>query len=73
MMKKITTVILFIIATATFIRPAFAYLDPGTASMLLQGIIGGIAAAGAVISLNYQRFKYAVLSMFRKKDGEEKK
>lgn len=37
--------------------PAYAYLDPGTASMLLQGIIGGIAAGFAVISMNYHRLK----------------
>lgn len=73
MRKAITSLLLMIICSLILMRPAFAYLDPGTASMLLQGIIGGIAAAGAVISLNYQRFKYAVLSMFRKKDGEEKK
>jgi len=73
MKRNIAKMSLFIICMATFMRPAFAYLDPGTASMLLQGIIGGIAAAGAVISLNYQRFKYALLSMFRKKDSEGKK
>jgi hypothetical protein len=39
------------------IRPAHAYLDPGAASMLLQGIIGGIAAGGAVVSMNYRRLK----------------
>lgn len=26
-----------------FAEPAFAYIDPGTGSMILQGIIGGVA------------------------------
>ena len=30
-------------------EPAFAYLDPGTGSMLLQVILGGIAAVGVAI------------------------
>jgi len=28
---------------------AFAYIDPGTGSIILQGLIAGIAAAGATI------------------------
>lgn len=36
---------------------SYAYLDPGTASLILQGIIGGIAAAMGVASLYWQRIK----------------
>jgi hypothetical protein len=36
---------------------AYAYLDPGTASLLLQGIIGAIAAGLVVIKLYWQRLK----------------
>ena len=35
-----------------FSQQAFAYLDPGTGSMILQGIIAGIAVAGFTIK-NY--------------------
>lgn len=37
--------------------PAYAYLDPGTGSMILQGMIGGIAAAWAVFGLYFQKIK----------------
>jgi len=30
---------------------AFAYLDPGTGSMLLQVILGGVAAVGVALKL----------------------
>lgn len=30
-------------------QPAFAYLDPGTASLALQALIGGLAAAGVAV------------------------
>lgn len=36
---------------------AHAYLDPGTASLLLQGIIGGIAAGLVVIKLYWTKLK----------------
>jgi len=38
-------------------RPAFAYLDPASGSMILQGILAGIAAAGVVIGIFWRRLK----------------
>lgn len=34
-----------------------AYLDPGTGSMLLQVILGGVAAVGVAIKLYWHRFR----------------
>ncbi|MFA5960985.1 MAG: hypothetical protein WC785_10780 [Tatlockia sp.] len=34
---------------------AFAYLDPGTGSILLQGLIGGITAGLVFLRLYWQR------------------
>ena len=42
---------------------AFAYIDPGTGSIILQGLIAGIAAAGATISIYWTKIK----SFFSKK------
>ena len=36
---------------------AFAYLDPGTGSILLQGLIGGIAGGLVVIRLYWGKIK----------------
>ncbi len=47
-----------------FTAPAFAYLDPGTGSLILQGLIGGIAAGLAVISIYYQKIKLFVRRLF---------
>lgn len=71
-MPRLTSLSLLIVYTVFLARPAYAYLDPGTASMLLQGIIGGVAAAGAVISMNYQRIKHAIHSRFGRKKGTDK-
>ena len=40
-----------------FYTNAFAYIDPGTGSILLQGLIGAIAAGGAAISLYWSKIK----------------
>lgn len=52
------------------IKPAFAYLDPGTGSMILQGIIGGVAAGITVISLYYQRLKLFLSQLFGKRKAD---
>ncbi len=47
--------------------PAFAYLDPGTGSMLLQALIGGIVAAFAVWSFYWNKLKALVSQFWTKK------
>jgi hypothetical protein len=46
-----------LLALGLLTTPAYAYLDPGTGSILLQALIGGIAASVTVVSLYYQRVK----------------
>ena len=41
----------------SYTSPAYAYLDPGTGSLLLQGLIGGIAAVMAFLSIYWQKVK----------------
>jgi hypothetical protein len=41
-------------------EPAFAYLDPGTGSMLLQVILGGIAAVGVALKLFWHKIRIAL-------------
>ncbi len=48
--------------------PAYAYLDPGTGSMLLQGLIGGIASGETVIALYYQKVKLFIRKLRGRSD-----
>jgi len=48
---------------------AFAYLDPGTGSMLLQVILGGIAAVGVALKLFWHKIRVAI--GLSKKPGAE--
>lgn len=53
---------LFIALLLSFSTGASAYLDPGTGSMILQGLIAGIAVAGFTI----KTYWYKLRSMFGK-------
>ena len=46
----------------------FAYLDPGTGSMLVQLLVGGVAAAGVAVKLYWHRILR--LLRIRKTDPE---
>jgi hypothetical protein len=37
-------------------RLVFAYLDPGSSSMIVQMFLGGLAAAGVALKLYWRRF-----------------
>jgi len=49
---------------------AVAYLDPGTGSMLLQVILGGIAAVGVAIKLYWHKLR-AAFGMAKKEETED--
>ena len=53
-----------IIGLISYTSPAYAYLDPGTGSMLLQGLIAGLAVFISVLSIYWQKVK----SFFVKKE-----
>ena len=41
----------------SYTSPAYAYLDPGTGSMLLQGLIAGLAVVMSMLSIYWQKVK----------------
>jgi hypothetical protein len=64
-----STVILFccgfLIAFNPFLA-AWAYLDPGTGSMILQLLLGGVAGLVIIVKLYWQRF----ISLFKGKSPD---
>tara|TARA_B100001123_G_C14667473_1_gene772137 strand:+ start:72 stop:290 length:219 start_codon:yes stop_codon:yes gene_type:complete len=52
---------------------SYAYLDPGTGSIILQAIIGFIAASIATVSVYWTKFKSIISKIFNKKGKEKKK
>ena len=56
----------FFAVTVIFLYPStsYAYLDPGTGSILLQAILGAIAAGFMTISIWWQKFKSFISKIF---------
>ena len=47
---------------------AYAYIDPGSGSIILQALLGALAAIGASISIYWNKFK----NLFKRKKKIEK-
>jgi hypothetical protein len=58
------------IVTLVASESVFAYLDPGTGSMLLQVILGGVAAVGVAIKLFWHKIRVAI-GLGRKSDADD--
>lgn len=56
---KSSDVFAMLVLAAAVLSPgrALAYLDPGTGSMLLQGLIAGVAGGLAVVGLYWNKLK----------------
>ncbi|HEX9584151.1 MAG TPA: hypothetical protein VGB36_06590 [Gammaproteobacteria bacterium] len=55
------------IFTSVYTAPVFAYLDPGTGSIILQGLLAGVAIVVAAGSVFWHRIKSTFASLFRRK------
>ena len=62
--------ILIIVLLLLMFTDAVAYLDPGTGSMLLQVILGGVAAVGVAVKLYWHKLR-AAFGMAKKEEPEE--
>jgi uncharacterized membrane protein YfcA len=49
-----------------FTEPAYAYLDPGTGSMILQAVIGAIVGSAVAIKIFWKRIKHFFLRLIGK-------
>lgn len=60
--------IMFSLVTAA---PALAYIDPGTGSFLVQGIIAGVVGAGVAIKLFWHKIKAAITGQAISEDDDD--
>lgn len=58
--------IAFLLLFAAAISPAYAYLDPGTGSLIIQGLLAGIAMVLLTIKMYWQKLLSLFHSLFRK-------
>ncbi len=55
-MSKSIFCIVAVSAVIVLMKPAYAYLDPGAASMILQALLGGIAGLAVLCTLYWRKF-----------------
>ena len=67
MSKKLLMTVTPVLLAMTVSSPAYAYLDPGTGSIILQGVIAGIA----MVTLTLKTYWYKLTSFFSKNRDED--
>lgn len=72
MKKKINTSIFVIVCSLLLSTNSYAYIDPGSGSIILQAIIAAFAGAGTAITIYWKKVKLFFSKIFKKKDNEEK-
>tara|TARA_B100001778_G_C18269367_1_gene485877 strand:+ start:20 stop:250 length:231 start_codon:yes stop_codon:yes gene_type:complete len=72
MKKTLIYLTLNIIAIFLIVSNAYAYLDPGTGSFILQAIIGFLAALSAGFLYYWTKVKNFFLKFFKKNNNDEK-
>lgn len=68
--KFFNILVLSIFFSVLSIRNAFAYLDPGTGSIILQALIGLIATTSATIVFYWRKIKTVLKGIFKKKEKD---
>ena len=51
-----------------FVSNAFAYIDPGMGSMILQSLIGALVGVGIILKVYWTKIKFVILDRKSKKD-----
>lgn len=68
MSKKTRSVFVWLVTLLLFVpRPAAAYLDPGTGSMFLQGLIAVIGATLATVGIYWRSTRDLIRRILRRK------
>lgn len=69
--KKITrlriTIITFVLVSLLFPQNAYAYLDPGTGSLIIQILIAGFLGVSYYIKVNWKKVKNYFAKFFSDK------
>ena len=59
-----------LVAPMLFMNSAYAYIDPGTGSMIVQAIIAALVAIGASVGIFWNRVRSLFGRLFGRKNSE---
>jgi len=66
MSRNLPSTLILVVAILAVSTPAYAYLDPGTGSLILQGAVAAIASAAYASKLYW----YKIKAFFSKDESE---
>ena len=70
-MSQVKFHILATTSIIAFSSPAYAYIDPGAGTLIVQGLIGSFVAITTIAGLYMQRIRAAFGRKFGKTDGSD--
>lgn len=65
-MKSIIVFLVLFFITGFFISDAYAYLDPGTGSVVLQALIGVLVGVVITVKIYWYKLKEKILGISKK-------
>ena len=65
-MKELTVILMSIFLVLIFVNHSYAYIDPGTGSIILQATLAAIVGSAVTIKLFWQRIKIFFLRLVGK-------
>ena len=74
MLKQYQVFLLMIIPLMFYqfsVPDVFAYIDPGTGSIIIQMIIGGLVGTGIAVKVFWYRIKSALSPSFKRNNSDE--
>jgi len=71
-MKKIHIIFLTLITYFFLSTNSYAYIDPGSGSIILQAIIAAFVGASTTITIYWKKIKLFFSKIFKKKNNEKK-
>ena len=69
-MGKLCGFLLCAISPLFFVKQAYAYIDPGTGSMVVQALLAVVAVVSVSIGIFWQRFRSFLNRIFNRKNSK---
>lgn len=66
-MRTVIILLTILISSSFLISDAFAYLDPGTGSIVIQAIIGALVGVGITLKIYWYKLKEKLIGVSKKK------
>lgn len=71
-LKRFTMALLIVLTLFLLtVRQTYAYIDPGTGGMIIQGLIGLLVGALATVGILWKRITASAKNMFRRSSKAE--